>query len=191
MITVLVEGPGDKRALPILVRRGQGQSPVRCINMKGKSNIVRRERGFEDTVRRQHALDRRSFVVLVDGDVTFAPYNSLQEEQRDMPRRAKSLEQELNVPVRVYWSVLEMESWLIGGIKPGSTYCGLGNMGQVPPNTEVAPPDPKKWLEDHLVTREYKPKVQECLASKIDLQEAKTRNRSMQTFFDSVEATSG
>lgn len=183
MITVLVEGPGDKRALPILVRRGQGQSSVRCINMKGKSNMVRRDRGFEDTVRRQHALGRRSFVVLMDGDVTFAPYNSLQGEQEDMPRRAESLEQELGVPVRVRWAILEMESWLIGGVRPSSTYCGLRNVGQVPLNTEITPSDPKQWLEDHLVTREYKPKVQECLASKIDLQEAKTRNRSMRTFF--------
>ncbi len=190
MITVLVEGPGDKRALPILVRRGQGQSSIRCINMKGKSNMVRRDRGFEDTVRRQHAFGRRSFVVLMDGDVTFAPYNSLQGEQEDMPRRAESLERELNVPVRMCWSVLEMESWLIGGIRPRSAYCGLRNVGQVPPNTETAPPDPKKWLEDRLMTREYKPKVQECLARSIDLQEAKTRNRSMRTFFDSVESLS-
>jgi hypothetical protein len=184
MITVLVEGPGDKRALPILVRRGQGRSSVRCINMKGKSNIVRRERGFEDTVRRQHALGRRSFVVLMDGDVTFAPYSSLQGERDDMSRRARSLEQELGAPVQVCWAILEMESWLIGGIKPRSTYCGLTGVGQVPPNTETAPQDPKNWLEAHLMRGEYKPKTQECLARRIDLQEAQTRNRSMRIFVD-------
>jgi hypothetical protein len=70
MIVVLVEGPGDKQALPILVQRELGKAPIRPINMKGKSNIVRRERGFEDTVRRQYVLGGRSFVVLVDGDVT-------------------------------------------------------------------------------------------------------------------------
>jgi hypothetical protein len=186
MITVLVEGPGDKRALPVLVRRWRGKSSVRCINMKGKSNMIRRDRGFEDTVRRQHAIGGRSFVVLMDGDVTFAPYNSLQEEQGDMPRRAQSLEQELGVPVRVCWAVLEMESWLIGGIKPKSTYCGLRGVGQVPINTEMDPQDPKKWLESRLQGSYYAPETQECLACHIDLQEAKRRNQSMQVFFGNI-----
>jgi hypothetical protein len=81
MIFVLVEGPGDKRALPILVQRDGKDTQIRPIDMKGKSNIVRRNRGFEDTVRRQHALGGRSFVVLMDGDVTSAPYQSLDEER--------------------------------------------------------------------------------------------------------------
>ena len=50
MITVLVEGPDDQLAVPKLTVHEQ--IPVRCINMGGKSNIVRLHRGFEDTVRR-------------------------------------------------------------------------------------------------------------------------------------------
>lgn len=119
MIVVLVEGPGDQQALPVLVQRELGKAPIRPINMKGKSNIVRRERGFEDTVRRQYALGGRAFIVLVDGDVTSQPYQSLEKERQDMPRRAQSLAQELGVTVQVCWSVLELESWLIGGIKLG------------------------------------------------------------------------
>lgn len=41
-------------------------------------------------------------------------------------------------------------------------------------------------LEDHLISREYKPKTQECLASRIDVQEAKRRNHSLQVFLDSI-----
>jgi len=71
MTVVLVEGIGEKRALPVLSQRTQGK-PAQCIDMKGKSNIIRRHRGFEDTVRRQYALGARSFiVVLMDGDVTY------------------------------------------------------------------------------------------------------------------------
>ena len=117
MIVVLVEGPGDRQVLPILVQRELGESRIRPINMKGKSNIVRQGRGFEATVHRQYALGGRSFIVLVDGDVTCPPYQSLEQERRDMARRALSLAQELGVAVRVCWAVLEMESWLIGGIK--------------------------------------------------------------------------
>lgn len=187
MIVVLVEGPGDKGALPILTRRAGITVPIRPIDMRGKSNIVRRNRGFEDTVRRQHALGRRSFVVLVDADVTSAPYRSITEETADMRRRARSLAQELEVNVRVHWAVLEAESWLIGGIPPGSRYCGLDRVGRVPPNTETAPADPKQWLENHLGTREYKPRTQACLAASVDLAEARARNQSLREFLAIVE----
>ena len=150
MIIVLVEGLGDKRALPILVQRDGQDTQVRPIDMKGKSNIVRNARGFEDTIRRRHALGGRSFIILMDGDVTSAPYQSLEEERRDMQRRAQSFAQELQVPIRAHWAVLEMESWLIGGLQRGSLYCGLKRVDRVPANTETAPRDPKKWLEDHI-----------------------------------------
>jgi len=186
MILVLVEGPGDRLALPDLVQRKREETSVRCINMKGKSNIVRKHRGFEDTVRRQYALGGRSFLVLMDGDVTSAPYRSLDEERLDMQRRAESLTQELQTSVQVCWAVLAMESWLIGGIKPKATYCGLRGVGQVPVNTETAPRNPKKWLENHLEGGEYRPRTQACLARRIDLQEAQARNHSMRTFFDTI-----
>lgn len=188
MIIVLVEGRGDKLALPVLTRRESGQSLTRCIDMKGKSNIIRRNRGFEDTVRRQSALGEQSFIVLMDGDVTSAPYQSLEEERRDMHRRAQSLAQELEVSVGVCWAVIEMESWLIGGIQFRSTYCGLRRVGRVPENTETSPRDPKKWLEDQLVQR-YKPRTPKCLACRIDIQEAQKRNHSMQRFFATVRQT--
>ena len=56
MIIILVEGSGDRRSIPSLLQRGQLTFPIRCIDMKGKSNILREHHGFEDTVRRQHAL---------------------------------------------------------------------------------------------------------------------------------------
>ena len=138
MIVVLVEGAGDKRALPILDERAHGKARLRCVDMKGKSNIVRRQHGFEDTIRRQHALGERSFLVLVDGDVTAAPYRSLPEERRDLPRRAQAIAGELGISVHVCWAVRELESWLIGGIEQRSTYCRLRNVGQVPNNTETS-----------------------------------------------------
>jgi len=186
MIVVLVEGTGDKQALPILLQRAGKNVPVRPIDMKGKSNIVRKERGFEDTVRRQHALGGQSFIILVDGDVTFPPYNSLEEERSDLPRRAKAIAQELGVPVRVFWAVREMESWLIGGIRPSDRYCGLKQVGQVPTNTEQSPSDPKRWLERRLRTGEYTPRTQRCLAERVDIEQARARNRSMHIFLEAV-----
>ncbi len=80
----LVEGDGDKRALPHLLRRQGMAAPSQVIDMKGKSNIVRSPRGFEDTVRRQAASGSRIFMILVDGDITCAPYVSLDETRACM-----------------------------------------------------------------------------------------------------------
>ena len=88
MMVALVEGDCEMNVLRTLVQRDRGKV-VKCIDMKGKSHIVRLD-GFEDTIRRQFALGGRSFVVLMDGDVTFAPYNSLEEERREMQRRASA-----------------------------------------------------------------------------------------------------
>jgi len=32
MITVLVEGPGDKRAVPVIVQRERGRVSVQCVS---------------------------------------------------------------------------------------------------------------------------------------------------------------
>lgn len=179
MICVLVEGPDDQLAIPTLI--ANEQLSVRCIPMGGKSNIVRLNHGFEDTVRRQSAVGGRSFIVLVDGDVTYPPYVSLSQERQDLPRRAETLAAELKMPVHVCWAVLELESWLIGGLSPRVSYCGLRNVGRVPTNTESTPHDPKKWLKDHLLG-DYQPRTAACLARSITLEQAKIRNQSLQLF---------
>jgi hypothetical protein len=183
MIYVLVEGPDDQLAVPKLT--GREQIPVHCINMNGKSNIVRQNRGFEDTVRRQHILGGQAFIVLMDGDVTYLPYASLEQERHDMARRAGVLATELGVSVQACWSVLELESWLIAGLPPRASYCGLRNVGRVPANTESAPQDPKRWLVDHLLG-DYQPRITECLARSITLEQARTRNQSLQLFLTAV-----
>jgi OLD-like protein len=182
MIVVLVEGDCEKYVLPILAHRVPGKPIIKCIDMRGKSNIVRVRDGFEATVRRQVADGERSFIVLMDGDVTSAPYNSIDEEQREMHRRTQVLAQELGVEIQACWAVIETESWLIGGIQSGSSYCGLRGVAQIPANTETIPPDPKRWLREHL-RGGYDLQAQRCLARHVDLDEAQMRNRSMRTFF--------
>lgn len=186
MIVVLVEGDGDKRSVPVLVSREGGDLKLRAIDMHGKSNIVRDHHGFEDTVRRQHALGGRTFLVLMDADVTFAPYRTLEEERADMQTRGQALSRELGVPVDVCWSVLTAESWLIGGLHPQANYCGLNGVRRTPANTETVPMNPKQWLEHHLQERDYDPKTQECLARNVNLQQAKARNQSFRIFLEKV-----
>jgi hypothetical protein len=181
MIWVLVEGPDDQLSVPALVDRGATRIGVRCINMQGKSNIVRRNRGFEDTVRRQFRLGATAFVLLMDGDVYYHPHSSLEEERRDMTTRARMLSEELGVPIYACWAILELESWLIAGLRPGVEYCGLRKVGRAPANTETAPQDPKRWLQDHLVI-DYQPRIAQCIARNLDLVQATQRNASLLSF---------
>ncbi len=183
MIYVLVEGHDDQRAVPKLT--GREQISVRCINMGGKSNIVRQHRGFEDTIRRQHSIGGHAFIVLMDGDVTYPPYESLEQEHYGMTRRAEVLAGELKTFVQVCWSVLELESWLIAGLPAHASYCGLRNVGRVPSNTEGTPQDPKRWLADHL-RGDYQPRTAECLAGFITIEQATARNKSLQLFLAAV-----
>jgi hypothetical protein len=185
MILFLVEGDGEKRSVPILVQRIVDDVHIRCIGMYGKANIVRAQRGFEDTIRRKHALGDRSFVVLIDADVTYLPYLDLTEEHAGMVQRAQTLSAELDVHVEVCWAIKESESWLIGGLLPRVTYCGLRNIGRIPNDTETNPPDPKRWLQDKL-NSDYNPERQACLSGHIDVEEAQRHNSSMRLFFQMV-----
>lgn len=185
---ILVEGHAEQRVLPILFQRYGNMEAPRIVNMEGKANIVRLTHGFEATVRRQRAVHgERSFVVLIDGDVAFPPYASIVNEQDQMPRRAQALANELTVTIKVCWAILELESWLIGGIQPRAAYCGLRNVGRIPANTQTHPVDPKQWLANRLAD-DYGRTSQNCLARNIDLDQAIRRNRSMRDFFGDLTA---
>lgn len=183
----LVEGDGDKRALPHLLRRHGITVQVQAIDMRGKSNIVRRPRGFEDTVRRQAGAGGRVFVILVDHDTTCAPYQSLADERRGLRERAQAIAAELGVTVEVYWANIEFESWLIAGIQPGARYCSLQSVSAISANTESQPADPKVWLKQCL-RGGYEPRIAECLAQRIDIDAARQRNGSLRTFLGAVAA---
>jgi len=182
MITIIVEGLGEQAVIPILAKRSLAK-PVRikCISASGKANIIRRVRGFEDTIRRLHALGEQRFIVLMDDDTTFEPYESLAQEYLDMPRRATVIANELGVRVAVCWAKIETESWLIAGLAQGSTYCTLARVPAVSANTEHSPPNPKKWLKSQL-RQNYTVRAQQCLAAHVDLESARQRNASFATF---------
>ena len=181
----LVEGDGDKRALPHLLRRHGLAASTPVIDMKGKSNIVRTPRGFEDTVRRQAALGNHIFAILVDGDITCAPYASVDDEREGLHARARALAADLGIVLEVYWAHIEFESWLIGGIERSATYCSLQRVRAIPSDTENQPADPKAWLSTCL-RDSYEPRIAECLAQRIDIDAARRHNRSLASFLDAV-----
>ncbi|MBI1806313.1 MAG: hypothetical protein HYR76_04585 [Ignavibacteria bacterium] len=187
MIIVLVEGNGDARSLPVLFSKSKGTNfEIECVDMKGKSNIIRKDDGFEKTILRKNDLGNSEFALLLDGDV-MEPYKSLVEEKDDMTARAANLSQEKNISVRVFWAIREYESWLVGGLRSGDRFCGLTKAIKGPPgDTEAAPIDPKEWIKSHRTDNRYDPDIQVCLTQRIDIGLAKQRNSSLRKIIDEL-----
>src|SRR5258708_32883233 len=107
MIIVLVEGEGDARSLPVLLSKSKGKKcEVECVDMKGKSNIIRKHDGFERTILRKNELGYSEFVLLLDAD-TMKPYMSLREEMTDVIDRAAKLSREEDISVSPLWAISE------------------------------------------------------------------------------------
>ncbi len=190
MTVVLVEGSGDANALPIVLQRSGKDREIRCIDMGGKSNIVRAKSGFEGTVRRQLLFSVDEFIVLLDRDRTFAPYTTLHEEELDMKRRAGLLEREIGRAVKVLWAIRSFESWLIGGMRTGDQYCGLRKLAKpVPGDTQASPHHPKEWIKEHLTTKKYNESTQVCLSKSVDWKLAQKRNNSLRDFLKAFSAS--
>ncbi len=208
MITLIVEGAGDLRALPILLEKARQRSllhsvpEVKYVDAHGKPYILDesvdsrgRPRGLEGFVRRHEAIGSRQFIVLLDSDKTFPPYlcnqdeNNLELERQQMPLRAQKIGSSLGVDIVVCWAKWELESWLIGGLEKGEIVCdGLERFSirfAIPEDTSVRPRDPKKWLIQQSRRRrpeDYTPGSVECLALHVNVQEAYQRNPTFQEF---------
>lgn len=184
MIIILVEGEGDQRSIPYLLKRTIGHGVnIRCIEMGGKSNIVRYNDGFERTISRWKGQGYKKFYVLLDKDVTFPPYSSLAQEVRDMPLRAERLSSKEDIVVEIFWAIRSFESWLIGGLKKGDNYCGLRKVRKpVSGDTEASPSNPKQWIKGQLENNRYNVETQECLTRHIYWSLAKTNNKSLRDF---------
>jgi len=188
MIKALVEGQGDVLSLPILVRKSkQAAVKIDCLDMLGKSNIVRMNDGFEKTMIRQIELGYKRFYILLDADVFFAPYENYTDEVAGMTTRVNEFKTSRGVEVTLFWAIKAYESWLIGGLKKGDHFCGLHKtIRGIPGDTQTAPADPKKWIRDHRSDNRYNPDVQVCLTRHINLGLAQRRNDSLRTFLDRI-----
>jgi hypothetical protein len=188
MIVVLVEGDGDKKAVPILLERAKGidRNEVHCVDMKGKSNIIRENDGFEKVLLRQIVSRGTTCYVLLDKDGPHAPYSSLTDEIQRMKERAEAFQNKYGVSVTMLWAIREFESWLVGGFRKGNTFCGLVNIKAVSNDTQSAPEDPKIWIIEHREKRRYDSNIQACLTKYFDIRLAKKRNQSLRIFLSEV-----
>ena len=192
MLCILVEGPGDVKGIPNLINRYLGipLDQIHCLSMNGKANIVRNKRndGFEATIIRRKR-DCQKFIVLMDDDVTFGPYHhrGIAYEHEDMPVRAERVSSAYSLMVEVCWAKIEGESWLIGGLNPGVCNTTDFDDTEIPLDTTSQPPDPKLWIKERLRDHSYHEAVYECLSKNVEIGESINRNKTLETFFDTVK----
>lgn len=182
----LVEGLGDAKSIPHLLAKAGKQVHVECIDMGGKSNIVRQNQGFEDTIKRQVSLGKTKFFILLDADTYFNPYTTFADESAGMQARVQSMQQDIKgMTIDLFWAKRNYESWIIGGLQPGDQFCGISRrIRAVPGDTQAAPADPKTWLMNFLHKNRYGSTMQACLTKSMSIQLGRQRNHSLRQFLD-------
>ena len=189
-IVAIVEGDGDRKAVPGLIRRileqcGRYDLQVvaRAIVTKGKP-LLRRK--FKRHL--QYALANRCTAILVLLD---ADGECPRTEVGDLVLIAKALN--LNVPVAIVYAKCEYETWFICSLAPDRGG-GIRKRLELPEHV-IAPEcpetirDAKKWLNVRMPRhRSYKETVdQEPLTYHIELDLVQLRSRSFRRLYHAIE----
>lgn len=186
MRLVLSEGECEEATLAFLLRRLSSRSQLRLIpdvlSLKGKSNILRIDKGFEDTVQRKVEEGYEDFIILLDSDVTFSPYRDLNEERIGIQERASDLSQCLGVSIQPFWMERTYDSWFVGGLAGIGQRDIFRNLGTIPGDTQAFPEDAERWIMSKLKSGRYNTDIQRSLSAIINITEALRRNNSFARF---------
>ena len=188
-IIAIVEGRGDERALPALIRRilherlfrydiGTGKSQV----AKGKENLVGK---FEKFV--EYAMDENpaAILVLVDADAD-CPV----ELVRDLARRAEALN--APVPIAIVCAKSEYETWFICSLSDSEGEGIRRNLGLPPsvvcPENAESIRNAKGWLSDRMPRNRAYREIpnQDTLTHHIALDLVREKSRSFRRLCDAV-----
>ena len=188
-IVAIVEGPGDERALPSLIRRilherlfrydiGTGKSKV----ANGKENLVGQ---FEKFVEYAMIDNPSAILVLVDADED-CPV----ELASSLARRAAALNS--TVPIAIVCAKSEYEAWFIWSLSDSAGDGIRRNLGL--PSSVVCPEnaesirDAKGWLTNHMSrNRRYNPTAdQDALTHHIAIELVREKSRSFRRLCDAV-----
>ena len=191
-IIAIVEGAGDKNAVPSLVRRilwerfGRYDIQVpraRAKSANGKPNLIR---NFEDFIK--NAMKERCAAILVMLD---ADADCPVELARNFTRRAEALN--APVPIAIVCAKSEYETWFICSLS-GSYGDGIRrrlNMqsGAICPNDPESIRDAKGWLEERMPSdRAYKPILdQDDLTHHIAIDLVHEKSRTFRRLYHAVE----
>lgn len=188
-LAVIVEGHGEVRAVPVLLRRlAAASAPERHVEILPPIRVQRSKVVKVDELERYldlaaHQLADRDggVVVLLDADDDCAV-----ELTDDLRRRATAARPAVRCSVVV--PVHEFEAWFLASAASLRGQRGLRDDLSVPDHPESVR-DAKGWLQQHRTDgRAYGPTVdQPALAALFDLDEARRRARSFDKLWRDVE----
>ena len=189
-IIAVVEGDGEERAAPQLIRRILGErmrrydiNVPRPIIAKGTSTFDKKAEQF---LRYAVKEGCDGILVLIDADDE-CPY----EKARIVSQKASALG--LDVPIAVVYAKSEYETWFISSL---SSHTGDGIRNRLGLDPSVNTPDnvedirgAKEWLSSHMpFGRRYKATAdQEQLTPHIDFDLTHCRSRSFRRLCHAVE----
>lgn len=185
----IVEGKGDEKAVPGLVRRILWDNcrhdllVARSIVTNGKPLLLRK---FERFLRYAMADGCAAVLVLLDADAECP-----REKAADLVQRAQELN--LKIPVAIVYAKCEYETWFICSLSPDRgdkirERLKLPAHVTAPANAEAIR-DAKTWLNRHMHRHSsYKETVdQEPLTHHIELDLVRSRSRSFRRLWHAVE----
>ena len=191
VIVPIVEGDGEVKAIPHLLRRVLGELHGRYdiriqrpINARGKPNLLKRFGSFLEYARRDRECN--AVLVLLDGD-------------EDCPRDlAACLVQtaaglNLGVPVAIVCAHREYEAWFVANLKSGAgdkirASLGLSETAVYEGDIESIG-SPKGWIQVRMPqgTGYKETQDQPALTPFIDIEHTQRRSRSFQRLCHAVE----
>ena len=189
-IVAIVEGRGEERAAPGLIRRileerlGRYDIPrIKSIPTKGKLKLLR---GFEQFLRYATSESADAILVLVDADDE-CPV----EQARILADKASGYN--LGVPVAVVYAKSEYETWFISNLSDGTgeairARLDIDPLVNAPENVEDIR-GAKEWLRGRMRgSQRYRPASdQEGLTHHIDMDLTHRRSRSFRRMCHAVE----
>jgi hypothetical protein len=186
IIGIIVEGPGEVEAVPILLRRlleerqAYGVTIQKSINANGIGNI-KAQKGLERFLKLAEIHSCNAILVLIDADVDCA--KSIASELADRARL-----QNPHIATAVVAAKYRFENWFPASLE---TLSGRRNFQtELPIITDPeAMPDPKRWISNHKTKgRIYKETMDQAPMSQlIDLGLVSQRSRSFRRLVHAVD----
>ena len=191
VIVPIVEGDGEVKAVPLLLRRVLGERHGRYdiriqrpINAKGKTKLLKKFEGFLEYAREEQECD--AVLVLLDGDE-----DCPRDLAADLAQTATGLN--LGVPIAIVCAHREYEAWFVASLdsETGDSIratLGLSETAVHEGDVESVA-SPKGWIQVRMSQSSGYKETQDqpALTPYIDIEHTLRRSRSFQRLCHAVE----
>ena len=185
-IALLVEGPSDKEAFPILVKKilGEGTSVIPRV-LRGRGNVLNAQKVCSVAqFLLQRSPDVSKIIVCVDSECT--PADQTEREIGEIEKLVNARIQ--GCPVRYIAVIHALEGWLLADAHAITEYLGRGAKAKIPKRaaSNCRPKEVMKQVFRKASKGYLAPRDAPQIAEKIDIDKIVDRNRSFAHFRELV-----